>query len=91
MLEHVQIIEEHGQAKFAVIDFKEYQSIKALLSEPEKLADYLDYLHIQAVKQASSKRHTLAEVKQACGILQAPHGITLEQMDAAIKNRGGSL
>ena len=61
MLEHVQIIEEHGQAKFAVIDFEEYQSIKALLSEPEKLADYLDYLdylHIQAVKQASSKRHT---------------------------------
>ena len=43
MLEHVQIIEEHGQAKFAVIDFEEYQSIKALLSEPEKLADYLDY------------------------------------------------
>ena len=88
MLEHVQIIEEHGQAKFAVIDFEEYQSIKALLSEPEKLADYL---HMQTVKQTSSKRHTLAEVKQACGILQAPQGITLEQMDEAITERGGSL
>ncbi len=69
MLEHVQIIEEHGQAKFAVIDFEEYLSIKALLSEPEKLEDYLDYLHMQAVKQASSKRSTLAEVKQTCDLI----------------------
>ncbi len=37
MLEHVQIIEEQGQAKFAVIDFEEYLSIKALLTEPDKL------------------------------------------------------
>lgn len=50
MLEHLQIMEEHGQAKFGVIDFEEYLSIKALLLEPEKLADYLDYLHLQAVK-----------------------------------------
>jgi hypothetical protein len=69
MLEHVQIIEEHGQAKFAVIDFEEYLSIKALLSEPEKLEDYLDYLHMQAVKQASSKRFTLTEVKRACDLI----------------------
>jgi len=69
MLEHVQIIEEHGQAKFAVIDFEEYLSIKALLSEPEKLADYLDYLHMQSVKEASSKRYTLAGVKQACDLI----------------------
>lgn len=69
MLEHVQIIEEHGQAKFAVIEFEEYLSIKALLSEPEKLEDYLDYLHMQAVKQASSKRFTLTEVKRACDLI----------------------
>ena len=49
-----------------VIDFEEYQSIKALLSEPEKLADYL---HMQSVKQASSKRYSLAEVKQACDLI----------------------
>ena len=69
MLEYVKIIEEHGQAKFAVIDFEEYLSNIALLSEPENLADYLDYLHMQAVKQASSKRFTLAEVKQACDLI----------------------
>ena len=66
MLEHVQIIEEHGQAKFAVIYFEEHLSIKALLSEPEKLADYL---HMQSVKKVSSTRHTLAEVKQACDFI----------------------
>lgn len=68
MLEHVQIIEEHGQAKFAVLDFDDYLSIKALLSEPEKLEDYLDYLHMQAVKKSSSKRFTLEEVKLACDL-----------------------
>jgi hypothetical protein len=51
-----------------VIDFEEYLSIKALLSEPEKLEDYLDYLHMQKIKQTSSKRLTLAEVKQACDV-----------------------
>lgn len=66
MLDHVQIIEEHGQAKFAVLDFDDYLSIKALLSEPEKLEDYLDYLHMQAVKKSSSKRFTLEEVKLVC-------------------------
>jgi protoheme ferro-lyase len=38
-----------------------------------------------------NKQLTDEEFEQACGILQAPHGITLEQMDAAIKKRGGSL
>jgi hypothetical protein len=31
------------------------------------------------------------EIERACGILQAPHAITLEQMEEAIKKRGGSL
>lgn len=68
MLDHVQIIEEHGKAKFAVLDFEDYLSIKALLSEPEKLEDYLDYLHMQTVKKSSSKRFTLDEVKLACDL-----------------------
>jgi hypothetical protein len=34
---------------------------------------------------------TDTEIEQACGILTAAHGVTLEQMDAAIKSRGGSL
>ncbi len=31
------------------------------------------------------------EIEEACGILQAPHSITLGQMDEAIKKRGGGL
>ena len=56
------------RAKFSMIDFEEYLSIKALLSEPEKLEDYIDYLHMQEVKRTSSGKLTLAEVKQACDL-----------------------
>jgi hypothetical protein len=38
-----------------------------------------------------SNQLTDEDIEQACGILQAPHGITLEQMDVAIKKLGGRL
>ncbi|MCB0163819.1 MAG: prevent-host-death family protein [Anaerolineae bacterium] len=63
MLENVQIIKEDDQPKFAVILFEEYVNLKALLSDPERLADYLDYLHVQQVKQQDSRRYSLDEVK----------------------------
>jgi len=31
------------------------------------------------------------EIEQTCGILQVPDGVTLEQMELAIKKRGGYL
>lgn len=70
MLENAQIISEHGQAKFAVIDFQEYLSIKELLSNSEKLEDYLDYLHIQEVKkqEANNSGKSLEQVKQELGL-----------------------
>ena len=34
---------------------------------------------------------TDAELEQACGILKAPVGVSLVEMDAAIKSRGGKL
>lgn len=37
---------------------------KELLGDEEKLADYLDYLHVQRVKAQSSARISLAEAKQ---------------------------
>jgi len=64
MLEQVQIIKENGEAKFAIIDFQEYLQIKELLSNPEKLEDYLDYCHIQTVKHQSRQKLSLTEVKQ---------------------------
>ncbi len=63
MLEQVQILEHNGDAKFAVIPFDEYVELRALLSDEEKLADYLDYLHAQNVKAQDLGRHTLAEVR----------------------------
>jgi hypothetical protein len=65
MLQNVQIITEQGKSKFAVIDFDEYLSIKELLSNEDKLQDYLDYLHIQKVKQQNTQWLTLEQVKQS--------------------------
>jgi len=66
MLENAQIITEKGKAKFAVIDFQEYLSIKELLSNSEKLEDYS---HIQEVKQqeANNPGKSLEQVKQELG------------------------
>jgi hypothetical protein len=63
MLDNVQIIKENDQAKFAVIPFAEYVQLKEMLADPDRLADYLDYLHMQQVKQQNNRRLTLAEVK----------------------------
>ncbi len=69
MLENVQIIQENGQNKFAVIDFQEFVLVKDLLSNAEKLEDYLDYLHIQAVKkQDTSTRLSFEDVIQQLNI-----------------------
>lgn len=46
MLEHIQVIKEDNQAKFAVIPYDEFLYLKELLNDEEKLADYLDYLHM---------------------------------------------
>ncbi len=67
MLDNVQIIRENNEAKFAVIDFKEYLSLKDLLSDEEKLEDYLDYLHIRKAKAETQKMYSLEEVRKELG------------------------
>jgi hypothetical protein len=68
MLDNVQIINDNGEAKFAVLNFQDYLDIKALLSDTSKLEDYLDYLHIQKVKQQTQKILSLDEVKRELSI-----------------------
>ena len=51
-------------AKFAVIDFNEYKTIKELLSDEIELENYLDYLHMQKVKAKSEKKISLEDVKK---------------------------
>lgn len=73
LLEHIQIIKDRDQPKFAVIDFEEYTRIKELLLDEEKLEDYLDFLHIQNVKTQSQQTYTLDEVKQQLEIDKELH------------------
>lgn len=64
MLEHVQIIKDNDQARFAVIPYEEYIYLRHLLTDQEKLADYLDYLHVQEVKAHDPQRISLDAVKK---------------------------
>lgn len=74
MLEDVQIIRENDEARFAVIPYWEFLHLRELLWDVEKLEDYLDYLHMQRVKQQSQEYVTLAEVKEELGLSQAASG-----------------
>lgn len=47
----LQVRTENGQAIFAVIPFAVFEELRALLADEEKLADYLDDLHMQKVKE----------------------------------------
>ncbi len=64
MLENYQTINEKGKPRFAVLDFKEFKKIQDLLTDSDKLEDFLDYMHIQKVKKKKEKTYTLEEVKK---------------------------
>ena len=60
----------------------------------KEVLDFICFLEARySLRSMPQHKHELTdeEAEQACGILQAPHSVTLEQMDEAIKNRGGSL
>lgn len=64
MLDQVQFIKENDQARFAIIPYDDYLFLRELLNDEEKLADYLDYLHMQNVKAQSDTRLSLADAKR---------------------------
>ena len=68
LLNNMQVLTENGQAKFAVIPFAVFEELRALLADAEKLADSLDYLHMQKVKEQQPARRKLAEVKAALAL-----------------------
>ena len=72
MLEQVQIIREAQEAKFAVIPYAEYLFLKELLSNSDKLSDYLDYLHMEQVKRSDTQRFSLAAVRQTLELEASP-------------------
>jgi hypothetical protein len=52
---------------------------------------FLEARYLFEPKLQERNELTDEEIEQACGILQAPHGIILAQMDEAIKKRGAGL
>ena len=42
-------------------------------------------------EDTSTTPHRDDDIESMCGILQASHTVSLEQMDKAVKQRGGSL
>lgn len=62
IFENYQIIKEGESARFAVVDIDEFNMVKELFSDTQKLEDYLDYLHLQKIKKQSAKRYTLDKV-----------------------------
>lgn len=54
--------------RFAVIDIAEFIKVKEIISSTEKLQDYLDYLHIQEIKQKNEKTFSMDEVRKELGI-----------------------
>ena len=51
-----------------MIPFDEYLRLKDILSNKDKMEDYLDYLYMQNVKAETTKRYSLAEVKEEFGV-----------------------
>jgi len=77
-----------------------YQESKELAEfEAQEVLDFMQFLKAKrqkfkhAVDNKSLVQHELTEeeIEQTCGILTAPHGVSLEQMKAAIKKRGSGL
>ena len=64
---------------------------------PENLQkEVLDFIYFLETRYAlntsiSNPVLTDAELEQACGILKAPVGVSLAEMETAIKSRGGKL
>jgi Protein of unknown function (DUF2281). len=59
----------------------------------KEVLDFIFFLESRyAAKRSRQTNRVLtdAELEQACGILKAPHGVSLAQMEDAIKKRGGT-
>ena len=64
MLDNYQVINENGEPRFAVIDYSELVDLKLLLGDPEKLEDYLDYIHIQQIKSENKEYVSIEEIEK---------------------------
>ena len=68
LLEKFQVIKENGKERFAVVEFSEFKKAKDIFSSTQKLQNYLDYIHIQEMKEKNEKRFSLKEAKKILGL-----------------------
>ena len=60
----------------------------------KEVLDFIGFLENRYLPKPSitdNSELTDHELEQACGVLSAPHSVTLAEMDEAIKSRGGRL
>lgn len=59
----------------------------------KEVLDFVRFLEARYAEPSETAPDSIREddVERACGILKASHGVTLEEMDAAIRARGGRL
>lgn len=50
MLDNYQILNEGEKPRYAVLDYKDFVKIKEILTDVDKLEDYLDYLVLNTMK-----------------------------------------
>jgi hypothetical protein len=65
---HAQIIQEEGKPKFAVLPYKEFETLLQTLDSFESLEDFVDYMHAIKVKNETKTWHTLTDVEKELGL-----------------------
>ena len=82
IMKHLEQIEEHSR--------------RLPESLQKEVLDFVCFLEARYLREQSRQDTNLnpvsdQEIEQACGVLKATHGVTLEEMDAVIRQRGGQL
>lgn len=50
MLDNYQILNEGENPRYAVLDYKDFVKIKEILTNVDKLEDYLDFMVLSSIK-----------------------------------------
>lgn len=59
----------------------------------KEVLDFVCFLESRYLREQGRHRNPIRDedVEHACGVLNATHGVTIEEMDAIIRQRGGQL
>ena len=79
-MKHLEEIEEHSR-----------RLPESLQKEVLDFVCFLEARYLVETSRQPTDRSPISdrELEQACGVLKATHGVTLEEMEAIIRQRGG--